>query len=208
MPLDAFLELNGITGSARQKGREGHITVRGYRHTVGAVTDAKGVPTKEARPGYLVVQKDLDIASPKLFAALHENTKISTATLRFWRMPPGGGNEENYYSISLTGVRIVSISGSMPYNREQDNSLLPEVEEIAFSFDTVGYAFASGGQEGSSVKQTTSSSGPFSFDEFDAANETLGDLIKSSVSDGVESAAGAWLEALKQKAAEPEKENP
>jgi type VI secretion system Hcp family effector len=199
MALDAFLKINGIKGSARQKGREDEITVRGFRHTVGSVPDDKGYPSDDSRAGYLVVQKDFDIATPLLQSHLAENKKISEATLRFFRMAPSGGGEENHLSIVMTGVHIASISAAMLYNRRQEDSLIPEIEEVAFTYETIAFAFSSGGRDGGTESRVSSNSGTLAYDGFDALSDSLGGIIKASVADGAKSLSEKIAPMLKDR---------
>lgn len=199
MALEAFLRLNGIKGSARQRGREDEITVRGFRHHVGAVPDDKGYPSDDSRAGYLVVIKEFDYATPLLHSHLAENKKISEGTLRFFRMAPTGGGEENHMSIVMTGVRVASISASMLYNRRQEDSLIPEFEEVAFSYETIAFAFNTGGREGGTEGRTQSNSGTLSYDEFDALSDSLGGMIRESILDGTKALPEALKPLLEQR---------
>lgn len=200
MANEAFLKLGDIKGSARQQGREGEIVVRGFRHHAGSVPDANGYPSDDSRAGYLVVLKEFDLATPLLHKALADGEKMREGSLRFFRMPPGGGREENHLTIVMTGVRVASISSTMLYNRRQEDSLIPEFEEVALTYETLAFTFATGGGEGSSEKsRSTSNSGTITYDGFDALSDSLGGIIKSSVADGAKSLSEKIVPFLKDR---------
>jgi type VI secretion system Hcp family effector len=172
--LNAFLNFEGkIKGSARQKGREGKVTVIGFQHRIGAIPDSNGFPTKENTPGAVIVTKEFDLASPKLHEALQNGTKFGDVKIEFWRMPPTGGQEENYYTIVLSDAQIASIQSAMLLNKIQENSLIPEHEQVAISYKGISFTFKSA--------EGASNSGPFMRDKFDDYNDALGAAIKSSI---------------------------
>src|SRR5687768_1895729 len=118
MALDAFLTVPGLRGSARQKTREGKSHVVSASHHI-EQTDAGLVH----RP--FTVRKPLDAMSPGLAAALAEGKAISgVVTIEHWRMPPGGGQEENYYTVYLQGAKVVGIKLTMPYTKMEATSQL------------------------------------------------------------------------------------
>lgn len=202
MAMDAFLELTGIKGNSRQSKTEGQIIVRGFRHTVGAVMDRSGMPTDEVRPGYLVVVKEFDLATPALHKAMRSDDKIAEGTLRFFRMPPSGGKEENHLSIVMTGLRVVSIAAKMLNNRRQEDSLIPEIEEVAFAYDTIAYAFATGGAEGGTAPKVSGNSGTLGHQAFDGLNQAIGDAVLSDVKSGLTDLGAAIVERMKERAGE------
>lgn len=157
MALNAFLALSGsktgaIKGSARQKTREGKITVVGYEHFIESARDPKnGAPTDTRHHHALVVTKEIDLASPMLHKAHAANDTMSDFDLQFFRMPPTGGQEENHYTIKLNGAKIAWIRSVMRNNKSQENSLIPELEEVAFTYEQIawGWKAAEGNSTGS-----------------------------------------------------------
>lgn len=201
MALDAFLNFDGkIKGSVKQTGREGKIRVFAVDHRIEAVADsASGFPGKTVMPGAVVATKGVDLASAPLQKALQENTTFDSVKLEMWRMPPQGGVEENHYTIVMTDAQIKSIRLVMRFNKPQEDSLIPEVEEVAFSYKGISFAYK--GAEGSN------NAGPFLRDQFNDDE----DKLESAVKDGLKGAAkdlgagigGAIKEALKPETPPP-----
>jgi len=154
MGLAAFLEIPGIKGSARQK----HVLEKIVIHGVSAETYAvpnwiTGKPDPEGvlkqsegkkfktRHKAMVLTKLIDKASPKLYEALASGESFNNVFLYFWRMPPGGGVEQNYYTIRMSGVQVAGLRILMPNNRMQANELMPEQEELLLTYTAVEYTF-------------------------------------------------------------------
>lgn len=150
MGMNAFLTLGNIKGSARQKTREGKIVVAGVVAKVNAELDWKtGRPQKDkSKHVPMVITKDIDAASPALHVALKNGNKFNGVTIEFWRMPPTGGMEENYYTIVMDGVQVVGMKTIMVNNRRPENQLIPEQEELSLSFEKIGYKFPGTGGGG------------------------------------------------------------
>lgn len=197
MALDAFLNFDGkIKGSVTQKGREGKIRVYAVDHQMEAVADsATGFPGKTVMPGALIATKGVDMASTPLQKAMQENTTFDSVKLEMWRMPPQGGVEENHYTIVMTDAQIKSIRLVMRFNKVQEDSLIPEVEEVAFSYKAISFTYK--GAEGSN------NAGPFQRDEFNDDEDSIEDAIKSGLKDGAKD-LGAGLGAAIKDALKPE----
>jgi type VI secretion system Hcp family effector len=194
MALNAFLTIPGIKGSARQKTREGKITLVGFDHTVGVKADPKtGFPTAEEAPQVAICTKEFDLASPALHDALHNGTSLGTVTVEFWRMPPAGGPEENHLTIAFTGVRVAYIRTMMKHMRYQDHSLVPEHEQVALAYSgmKVAYKAADGNKESESHV----------VEAFEDWNGALGDMITDAVKTGAAELASALGGKIKDAAA-------
>ena len=121
MALDAFLTVPGLKGSARQKGREGKSHVIAATHHI-ETTD------KGAVHHPFIVRKPLDQMSPGLAQALVEGKALGMVTVEHWRMPPTGGQEENYYTAFLDGAKVMAIKQTMPYTKVESTANLGENE--------------------------------------------------------------------------------
>jgi type VI secretion system secreted protein Hcp len=136
MPAAGAMQVSGITGTGRQKGREGTMTVVAFRHEIKADLDPVTLkPSGNRTHGALVVAKNLDFATPALHEA-HANKSKLSVTLRLYRMPRSG-NEFNYMAIHLAEAQITSINLVMPFS--QTNELLHEYEEISFIYKSIGW---------------------------------------------------------------------
>lgn len=163
MTQPAILRLVGekvgeVRGSARPRNdkdteRKGKIVVLAYDHTVVAEATAKtaplgkpGTPSDKRTHGLLTITKPLDRASPILQKAAGEGDVFSTFVLQCFRVPPAGGGpngvlEEGHWKIVLKGARIASIKTYLLNVRKPSNSALPEMEDVAFTYDTIGFGW-------------------------------------------------------------------
>lgn len=152
MALNAFLTLKiggqQVLGSSRFKKREGFILVNGMYHEVRSARNEAGHPTGAPKHRSLVVIKDIDVASPILAHAMSINASCSNFVLEFSRYPPSGGGEEFHYSIGLEGAKISSIRSVMPNLRSQGLELIPEYEEVAFTYSTISWNWLGKGEVG------------------------------------------------------------
>ena len=159
MPLDGFLTVPGLKGSARQKGREGKSHVVSAAHNIEQTEN--GIVH---RP--FLVRKPLDHMSPGLAAAMLEGKELAMVTVEHWRLPPAGGQEENYYTVFLGKAKVVGIKQSMPYTKTEGTSQLAEYEEVLFTYQNISWRYK-GTPDGEEK------SGPFEAKEFLADEEAF-----------------------------------
>ena len=147
MGMNAFLTIGNIKGSARQQTREGKIVVAGVQAKVNAELDWKtGRPQKDKTKHVpMVITKGIDAASPALHVALKNGNRFNGVTIEFWRMPPTGGVEENYFTVVMDGVQVVGMKTIMVVNTRPENLLIPEQEELSLSYEKIGYRFPGNG---------------------------------------------------------------
>jgi type VI secretion system secreted protein Hcp len=142
--LNAYLTLkvNGdqIDGGVTQAGREGQMEIYGFSHTVVAPRDAaSGLPTGKRQHLPVTITKPIDKATPLILQAL-VNNDVLEATLDFVRPDPNNpasGAEQHYYTIELTNANIAGIRQEMLNNKYTENSNLPVMEKITFTYQTV-----------------------------------------------------------------------
>ncbi len=155
MALNSYLKLKGqrqgeIKGSVTQKGRENKIMVIAVSHEIISPRDAaSGLPTGKRMHKPFVITKELDKATPLLYAALTTNENISEWELQFWtpqlRATTGTGNEVQHYTVKLTNANIASISFRMANNKHPDLMKFAEYEEIAFTYQKIEWTWNDGG---------------------------------------------------------------
>lgn len=150
----AFLTIPGVEGSARQKHVLKQIAIQAVTAETVATPDWKsgtpsnsGVlgkvisPLAEVRHRAMVLTKPIDQASPALYEAMSNGAKWDGVSLNFWRIPPAGGAEQNYYRIKMDGVQVAGMRLVMPNNRMPGNELLPEQEELLITYTHVEYVY-------------------------------------------------------------------
>ncbi|MFS8070823.1 MAG: type VI secretion system tube protein TssD [Byssovorax sp.] len=155
MALQAYLNLKGqrqgeIKGSVTQKGREGKIAVIAVSHEIISPRDpASGLPTGKRMHKPFVITKELDKSSPLLYNALVNNENISEWQLQYWtpqlKATSGTGNEVQHYTVKLTNANVASIAFRMANNKHPDLMKFAEYEEIAFTYQKVGWTWNDGG---------------------------------------------------------------
>jgi len=155
MALQAYLNLKGqkqgeIKGSVTQKGREGKIAIIAVSHEIISPRDpASGLPTGKRMHKPFVVTKELDKSSPLLYNALVNNENIPDWQLQFWtpqiKAATGGGTEVQHYTVKLTNANIASIAFRMANNKHPDLMKFAEYEEVAYTYQKVGWTWNDGG---------------------------------------------------------------
>ena len=155
MALTAYLKLKGqkqgdIKGSVTQKGREGKIAVVAARHGVMSPRDAaSGLPTGRRQHRAFMLTKELDAASPLLYALLINNENIPEWELQCWapqlKAGAGAGSEVQHYTVRLTNARLADIQFVMADNRDPALAKLAASEELYFAYSKIEWTWTAGG---------------------------------------------------------------
>ena len=138
---DTYLTLLGerqgqIKGGVNQKGKEGMIAVYAFHHEITSPRDvASGMATGKRTHKPVVITKEVDVSSTKLFNAMVSNERLKQVVINFWHprsMGPAGstGVETNYYRITLTNATISSISHDKPGTSETNAIIFERVEMV------------------------------------------------------------------------------
>ena len=90
MPTPGHLTLVGeiqgpIDGSCQIEEREDTILVQAYKHCVDLPADENGLPTGRRVHRPLMITKEVDKSSPKLFQVLCSGERLSEAPLAWYR---------------------------------------------------------------------------------------------------------------------------
>ena len=150
MASSAFLTLVGqkqgaITGGVTIKGREGSILVHSFENEILSPRDpTTGLPTGKREHEPIVILKEIDKSSPKLWSALVNNENLTTWVLRFWATAPTGVEQE-IYTITLTNASIASMREFMEDNLIAPNATLPMLEEVTFTYQKIQWTWTDGG---------------------------------------------------------------
>lgn len=155
MALNAYLTLTGqkqgqIKGSVTQKGREGKIMVIAAEHQLLSPPDpASGLALGKRQHKPFVITKEIDMSSPRLYAALVGNENLSAWELQFWAPSTSAvgsaGKEVMRYSVRLGNAAIVDIRFHMLNTKNPDLARYAEFEEVAFSYQTIEWTWVLGG---------------------------------------------------------------
>ena len=169
MALTAYLKLKGqkqgdIKGSVTQKGREGKIAVVAARHGLLSPRDAaSGLPTGRRQHRAFMVTKELDAASPLLYALLVNNENIPEWELQCWapqnKGGAGAGTEVQHYTVRLSNARLADIQFVMADNRDPALAKLAATEELSFTYAKIEWLWTAGGISTSDSWETGASMG-------------------------------------------------
>lgn len=150
MASSAYLTLAGktqgpITGGVTIKGREGSILVHSFENEILSPLDpTTGQPTGKREHEPIVILKEIDKSSPRLWTALVTNEVLTTWVLRFWATGPTGVEQE-IYTITLTNASIASIREFMDDNLVPADATLPLLEEVTFTYQKIQWTWTDGG---------------------------------------------------------------
>ena len=148
--LNAYLKIKAgrqgqIEGSVTQPGREGSMLVLASAHEIVSPRDpASGLPTGKRQHKPFTITKPIDKATPLLLQALVTNETLTEVVINYWR-PAGNGQEQQYFTITLTNASIASHSIKQLPTYVPANASVPELEEISFTYQKITWTWTSGG---------------------------------------------------------------
>lgn len=150
MPMPIHMTLKGqntgeIKGGCTQKGREGSIILFHFDHDVLSPRDiASGLPTGKRQHRPIRVTKEIDKSSPLLYGVLCNNENLTEVVFKFWKPSPTGA-EVQYYTIKLTNANISARKTFFPNMLFPENTRLPHLEEVEFTYQKIEWTFEDGG---------------------------------------------------------------
>jgi type VI secretion system secreted protein Hcp len=120
MAMPLHMELTGlkqgkIEGSCDMRGREGSIYIYSLQHNIniphhtGGVGGEASLAIGKRVHNPLVVEKQTDKASPKLYMALTTGEHFSDVTIKWYRINKQG-KEEHYFTTKLEEAIIIDMS--------------------------------------------------------------------------------------------------
>jgi type VI secretion system secreted protein Hcp len=147
MPLPAYMNIPDIPGSCKVQGRENWIEVLGFTHDLHMPTDRKDGSASGTRVhSDLIVTKNFDKASPKLYQYLCNGKIIPNATLTWYKIDENGV-EKPYFEHKLQNARITKMRPYMPDVDNPANEQYKHMEEVAFRYEKVTWRFLDGNVE-------------------------------------------------------------
>ena len=152
MPMPCFLSIEGqtqgkIDGGCTIKGHEGKILVQAVDHTIEIPKSMQtGLPTGKRVHGAMVITKEFDKATPKVFQALCSGEQLKNCKLEYVRISPQG-KEELYYTVELQNAIITSTRTSVPLCLDVSNKTMGHMEEVAFTYETIIHRYEPDGIE-------------------------------------------------------------
>jgi type VI secretion system Hcp family effector len=134
----AYLKLAGVKGPAFIKSdtRLDHIPLLAVTHDVGSPPDTDGPGERLHHP--IVITKFVDFTTPKLHRSLSEGEVFENGWINFFHMPRSG-DENNYYSIVMTGIQVVAIKTVMPTTQDPNTADIHEYEEVSLAYKGISW---------------------------------------------------------------------
>ncbi|MFH1096360.1 MAG: Hcp family type VI secretion system effector [Candidatus Desantisbacteria bacterium] len=148
MPMPAYMDLGSeIPGSVTVAGRENQVEILAFSHRLFMPTDVKdGTAAGTRKHESLIVTKNTDKSSPKLYEYLCNGKKIPLVVIH-WYMIDSGGQEKEYFAHKLTNARIVAIKPWMPNVDDKATETYKHMEEIEFRYEKITWTYLDGNVE-------------------------------------------------------------
>lgn len=151
MPMPGNLTLVGkeqgpIEGSCDIEGREETILVQSFKHVVDLPSNEQGLPSGRRVHRPLMITKEVDKSTPKLYQALCTGEPMSEATLRWYRMD-GSGEETQFFTVMLQNAMLVKIESWVPDVLDKQNAQYGNMENLWFTYEVIRWTWEEDGIE-------------------------------------------------------------
>lgn len=156
MALPFYLTLEGksqgpIVGSSATIGHEDQIQCHALEQTIDRPINIQtGQPTGLRLHHPLKITKSFDKSSPPMYQALVNGEKMTEVKLEFYRIL-SEGQEELYFTITLTDALIVSIKPRMHNVFDEDLVRYDHMEEVSFLYGQISWRWEPDGIESMDV---------------------------------------------------------
>jgi type VI secretion system secreted protein Hcp len=142
MPMISYMSVEGqtqgnIEGSCSIKQHEGKILVQGVDHTIEIPKSIQtGLPTGKRIHGPLMITKEIDKSSPKLFQALTSGERLTSAKLEYYLISKDG-KEELYYTVEIKNAIVTAMHKYVPNCLDPQNKTMGHMEDVSFTYETI-----------------------------------------------------------------------
>lgn len=152
MSMPGFMTIKGetqgpIEGSCDISGREGEIELFDFQHKVQIPRHAgSGLPVGRRVHGELVINKETDKSTPKLYKALCEGEKLSEVIIRWYRYSSAAA-EDNFYTVQLENALITRIEPMIRNRLDDQDAPFRHMEDVAFAYEKIIWTWEADGIE-------------------------------------------------------------
>lgn len=152
MSMHSFMQVTGktqgkIEGSCTIKGKENTIEVWAMEHKIEIPRNIHdGLPSGSRIHQPLMIEKNIDKSSPKLYQALTSGEQLTEVILDYWRITPEG-KEEKYFTIKLETAIIVNMETFYPETFVPENEVYRHMEKVAFTYEKIIWTWQPDGIE-------------------------------------------------------------
>lgn len=145
MPLEcAMTYSNDIVGSNTKGGRAQTSAIVEFSHQVYSPVDVQeGTVTGSRVHGTAEVTKEIDTASPSLYQACCTGQTLDQIVIDFYKITPAG-KEEIYYTITMSGVKVASVTNNVPNTKDPSFEKLNHQERVSFLYEKINWKHADG----------------------------------------------------------------
>lgn len=151
MPLTAALSYSdGITGTNSMAEIGGVDTsetseVYEYEHKVYSPIDLNTGAVQGSRVhGALKITKPVDTATAPLYQALCQGQTMEEFVLHFFRVNAVDGTVEEYWTITMTNVKVASIQPGLPNVKDEALLNIPLMEDVEFLYEKITWMHTDG----------------------------------------------------------------
>jgi len=150
MTIEASIQGN-IEGSSIRKARQNAISLLSLNHEVKLPFQShRNIGNGAIVHEPLVIVKEVDKSTPKLYQALLEKEVLPNVILEWFRFTEQG-EELLYYKILLKNAYIISVSPWTPPVDKKEFEYLRFMENIAFAYESITWSW---GPDGDIAYQT------------------------------------------------------
>lgn len=147
IPVYLWLTNDGgaeLKGSVEVEGRKGSIEVLAYDHGLVIPTDdnnGKLTGTRVHLP--FEFTKEIDVSSTYLYKAVSTGQTLKTAELKWYHINLAG-QEEEYYSLLLENVKVVSVKALMHDVKDASKAKHNHLEQVQFRYEKATWTYKNG----------------------------------------------------------------
>jgi type VI secretion system secreted protein Hcp len=146
MALTAYLKLKGktsgeIKGDCTKDGEhtKDSILVYGFDHEIEIPKDTHtGLPTGQRIHKAFTITKRVDNATPLVMQACTSGEQMEEWALYLYRISEKG-QEEHYYTITLTNAIIVKVNLETPLTFLEENKPFHNMEKVSFTYTGIDH---------------------------------------------------------------------
>jgi len=135
---------NQIKANVKIKGREGTAEVIAFEYHVAIPADPHtGALTAVRKHGDGIISKTFDQSSPVLFDACCQGKTLQSMKIDWYRINDNG-EEELYFTHTLTGVKVVKVKQFMLNVKNPDNDGYGHQEQVHVRFKKIELSYPNG----------------------------------------------------------------
>ncbi len=94
--------------------------------------------------GALSVTKPVDTATAPLYQALCQGQTMEEFVLHFFRVNPADGAVEEFWTITMTNVKVAKMTPSLPNVKDEATLNIPLMENVEFLYEKILWTHTEG----------------------------------------------------------------